>query len=169
MIVPSQGVVNFCNWLQNTPYALAIAGSTWAYPFVQTTHFTGLSIWLGTSLAVDFRLVGWVGKGRNAGEFARSLFAWNWIGFVIAVIGGASLFSTDAVAFSRNPAVQLKLLLFFPVALILHVIVQRKAIHSWGADNTVPATGKIAGLAEFLLWLSVASAAANIPYFEKFL
>ncbi len=169
MIVPSQGVVNFCNWLQNTPYALAIAGSTWAYPFVQTTHFTGLSIWVGTNLAVDFRLLGWLGKGRNASEFTQSLFAWNWIGFTIAVIGGVSLFSTDAVAFSRNPAVQLKLLLFFPIALIVHIVVQQRAIKSWGITDDVPGIAKFAGLLEFLMWLSVASAAANIPYFEKFL
>jgi hypothetical protein len=169
MLVPSEGVVNFCNWLQNTPYALAIAGSTWAYPFVQTTHFTGLSIWIGTNLAVDFRLLGWFGKHRNASEFTQSLFAWNWIGFAIAVMGGASLFSTDAVAFSRNPALQLKLLLFFPVALIIHIFVQQKTIKSWGASEMVAPMGKIAGLVEFLLWLSVASAAANIPYYEKFL
>ena len=106
MLVPSEGVVNFCNWLQNTPYALAIAGSTWAYPFVQTTHFTGLSIWLGTSLAVDFRLLGWLGRSHKPSELARSLFAWNWIGFAIAVIGGASLFSTDAVAFSHAERTQ---------------------------------------------------------------
>jgi hypothetical protein len=169
MIVPNQGVVDFCNWLQNTPYALAIAGSTWAYPFVQTTHFTGLSIWLGTSLAVDFRLLGWFGKKWNPSEFARSLFSWNWIGFAIALIGGASLFSTDAVAFSRNPAVQLKLLLFLPIALIIHIVVQQKAIKSWGTGETIPIAAKVAGLAEFLMWLSVASAAANIPYFERFL
>lgn len=169
MLVPSEGVVNFCNWLQNTPYALAIAGSTWAYPFVQTTHFTGLSIWVGTNLIVDLRLLGWIAKTRNPAEFTRSLFAWNWIGFTIAVIGGLSLFSTDAVAFSRNPALQLKLLLFLPVALIIHIIVQRKTIHSWGIGDITPGIAKIAGLAELLLWLSVASAAANIPYFEKFL
>lgn len=169
MLVPSEGVVNFCNWLQNTPYALAIAGSTWAYPFVQTTHFTGLSIWLGTSLALDFRLLGWLGRGRKPYELAQSLFRWNWIGFVIAVIGGASLFSTDAVAFSRNPAVQFKLLLFFPLALATHIIVQQKTLKSWGSFEVVPLKAKIAGLTEFLLWLSVASAAANIPYFEKFL
>lgn len=169
MIAPSEGVVDFCNWLQNTPYALAIAGSTWAYPFVQTAHFTGLSIWLATSLVVDFRLLGWIGKSYKPSELAKSLFAWNWIGFAIAVVGGASLFSTDAVAFSRNPALQFKLLLFFPLALIVHIFVQRRTMKSWGAGDVIPRFAQLAGLMEFLLWLSVASAAANIPYFERFL
>jgi hypothetical protein len=163
-----QTFVLFCNWLQNTPYALSVAGSTWAYPLVQCTHFTGLSIWVGTNLAVDFRLLGLVGKRQTAAQLARSLFAWNWIGFVIAVIGGVTLFSTDAVGFSRNPALQLKLGVFFPIALILHIIVQQKTMRSWGTAAEVPTAGKVAGLTESLLWLTVACAAACIPYFERF-
>jgi hypothetical protein len=164
----SQTILNFCIWLQNTPYALSIGGSSWAYPFVQTTHFTGLSIWVGTNLAVDFRLLGLVGKRQTPSELASSLFAWNWIGFAIAVLGGVSLFSTDAVAFSRNPAVQLKLLVFLPIALIVHIIVQQKTIKSWGRTMEIPTAGKVAGLSESLLWLAVACAAASIPYFERF-
>lgn len=168
MIVPGQGVVDFCNWLQNTPYALAIAGSSWMYPFVQTTHFTGLSLWVGTNLAVDFRLLNWIGKRYNASELAKALFGWNWMGFTIAVIGGVSLFSTDAVAFSHNPAIQLKLLLFIPLALILHIFVQQKTIKSWGVEEFIPGIARVAGFCEFLLWVTVVFTAANIPYFEKF-
>jgi hypothetical protein len=35
-------LVTFGNWLQNRSFALAVATSDWAYPFVQATHFTGL-------------------------------------------------------------------------------------------------------------------------------
>ena len=42
-------LVIFGNWLQNRSFALAIAGSDWAYPLVQASHFTRLSIWIGTS------------------------------------------------------------------------------------------------------------------------
>jgi hypothetical protein len=164
----SQTFLTFCNWLQNTPYALSIAGSSWAYPFVQTTHYTGLSIWLGTNLAVDLRLLGLVGKRQTPAQLASSLFAWNWIGFAIVLVGGLSLFSTDAVAFARNPAVQLKLGVFLPVALIVHIIVQQKTIKSWGKTMQVPIAGKVAGLSESLLWLGMACAAASIPYFERF-
>ena len=46
-------LVSFGHWLQNREFALAIAGSDWAYPFVQATHFTGLSLWVGTNVLVD--------------------------------------------------------------------------------------------------------------------
>src|SRR6267142_1839387 len=51
-------LIAFGHWLQNRPFALAIAGSDWAYPFVQATHFTGLSLWVGTNVAVDLSLLG---------------------------------------------------------------------------------------------------------------
>ena len=35
-------------YLQGTWWALDISGSTWVYPFVQATHFSGLSLWIGT-------------------------------------------------------------------------------------------------------------------------
>jgi hypothetical protein len=50
-------LVAFGHWLQNRPFALTIAGSDWAYPFVQATHFTGLSLWVGTNVAVDLSLM----------------------------------------------------------------------------------------------------------------
>ena len=71
----------FASWLQNTPYATAIAGSLWAYPFVQLTHFTGLSIWLGTNFAVDLHALGVVKNTQTTAQLQKSLFVWNWAGF----------------------------------------------------------------------------------------
>ena len=54
-------ILAFANWLQNTPMALAVGGSDWAYPYVQLTHFTGLSLWLtpvGATVESGPRLAG---------------------------------------------------------------------------------------------------------------
>ena len=56
--------MTIAKWLQSTWWALDISGSTWAYPFVQMTHFSGLSLWIGTNLSLDLRLMG-VGKKRR--------------------------------------------------------------------------------------------------------
>ena len=61
-------------WLQSTWWALDISGSTWAYPFVQATHFTGLSLWIGTNLSLDFRLLG-IGKKRRPRRNFPMLFS----------------------------------------------------------------------------------------------
>lgn len=152
----------FAKWLENTPWGLGVRNSLWAYPFTQLIHFTGLSIWVGTNFALDLRLLG-IGKRRTtAAEVAQDLFAWNWIGFGIVLLGGFLLFSSNAAAFVGNLAFQWKLGFFVPLALIWHIIVQRKA-RTWGRTTDTPVLAKLAGLTEMLLWICVVTAAALIP------
>src|SRR5690349_9284060 len=156
-------LMSFAYWLQNTPWALTIGGSDYAYPFVQLTHFTGLSLWVGTSVAVDLRLMGF-GRKEPASQLLDMLLVWNWIGFGIAVVGGFMLFSIAASSYVTNPAFRYKLGLFVPLALIWHVVVQRKT-HEWGQKPYTPKVARFAGLLEVLLWVAVASSAVSIPYF----
>lgn len=157
-------LTNFCEWLQNTDWVLAIGGSYWAYPFVQLTHFTGLSLWIGTTAAVDLRILGVGKKEQTASELLDVLFVWNWIGFAILVLGGFVLFSISAVGFATNAAFRTKLGVLIPLALIWHIVVQRK-VRIWGHAKETPVVAKVAGAVELLLWLSVATAAVSIPYF----
>lgn len=153
----------FGHWLQNRPYALAIAGSDWAYPLVQATHFTGLSIWVGTIVAVDLSLLG-VGKKSSAPlQLSDTLFVWNWIGFAIAIAGGFLLFSVSAETYLANPAFLTKLGLLIPLGLALHIVIQRKA-PAWEKASVSPPVARVASLAELMLWLCVATAAVLIPY-----
>lgn len=155
--------VGFGHWLQNRPFALAIAGSEWAYPIVQATHFTGLSIWVGTNVVVDLSLLGVGKKTSTPVQFSDALFIWNWIGFGIAVTGGFLLFSVSAETYVTNIAFLTKLGLLIPLGLVLHVVIQQKA-PTWEKASDTPAMAKVAGFTELLLWLSVAAAAVLIPY-----
>jgi hypothetical protein len=156
-------LAHFGHWLQNTSFALAIAGSEWAYPLVQATHFTGLSLWVGTSVAVDLSLLGTGKDSSTPFQLSDVLFWWNWIGFVIAVCGGFLLFSVSAETYLANPAFLTKLGLLLPVGLAIHIVIQKKA-PGWEKSQEKPLVAKVAGFAELLLWLSVATAAVLIPY-----
>lgn len=156
-------LVAFAKWLEGTPWGTGVHFSLWAYPFTQLIHFTGLSIWLGTTLALDLRLLGIGNQRETAAQLRDDLFAWNWIGFCIVITGGFLLFSPTATTFLRNPAFQWKLGFFVPTALLWHIFVQVKA-HDWGATKDVPAIGKFSGLAEILLWVCVITAAVEIPF-----
>jgi len=156
-------LIIFGHWLQNRQFALAIAGSDWAYPFVQATHFTGLSIWVGTNVIVDLSLLGAGRKSSKSLQLSDALFIWNWIGFGIAVVGGFLLFSVSAETYLANIAFLTKLGLLIPLGLALHIVVQQKA-PVWQNALETPPLAKIAGLAELLLWLCVATAAVLIPY-----
>lgn len=155
-------IQDFGSWLQNTPWALAITGSDWAYPFVQLIHFSGLSLWVGTIFAVDFRLLGFGKNRQTPAQLSQSVLVWNWIGFGIALLGGFLLFACSAATYFRNPAFLVKLGILVPLGLIWHVIVQRRA-RNWNDPSGLPAGAKIAGSVELLLWVCVAAAAVLIP------
>ena len=156
-------IVNFAHWLQNTGPALNIGGSDWAYPYVQMTHFTGLSLFVGSNVAGDLKQLGF-GKSSTIGEYWDSLIVWNWIGFVIAVCGGFTLFSIAAVGYVHNPAFVTKIAIILPLALITHIYNQVKA-KAWSQLPELPTSAKILGGIELALWCFMAIAAVSIPEF----
>lgn len=160
-------LMTFAKWLQDTHWAQWISSSYWVYPFVQFTHFSGLSLWLATNLALDFRLLGLGKERQTAAELSKSLFSWNWTGFAIAVCGGFMLFAASATKYVVNPAFLVKLGILIPCALVVHIVNQQKS-HIWGATPKTPGLAKFFGLIELLLWLGVVTAAVSIPSFELF-
>ncbi len=144
----------FVKWLDNTPWGVAVRGSSWMYPVIEWVHFGGLSVGLGSSFVVDLRLMG-VGRRRmSAAQLSDGLFAWNWIGFCVAFLGGFLLFSADATTYVSNTGFCVKLGVLTPLALIWHAVVQKRT-PAWTHAEEKSAVGKWAGLVEFLLWISV--------------
>jgi hypothetical protein len=146
-----------CTWLENTPWGVTVRASSWMYPVVLWVHFLGLSMWLATSLTVDLRLMGVGARRQTAVELSNGLFAWNWIGFSVAFLGGFLLLSAEATTYLTNTGFRLKLAVLIPLALILHVVVQTKT-RAWTQSEHTSAIGKWAGSIEFLLWISVVAA-----------
>ena len=153
----NDAVLAGCRWLESTPWGVTIRLSSWLFPVVLWVHFVGLSIGLATSVAVDLRLMGIGPRRHTAAELSNALFAWNWIGFGVAFLGGFLLLSAEATTYVTNAGFWLKLLVFFPLALISHVVVQRKT-RVWSTSDKNPAVARFAGATELLLWIAVVTA-----------
>lgn len=154
-------LLHFAQWLQQREWALALSGSLWAFPYVQLIHYTGISIWLGTTLMVDMRFLGWVRKKENAAEFTREMMWLNWVGLAIVVTGGFLLFSGNPETYFLNVAFRLKfpLLLF---GILYHGFLQAKQL-KWGRSETIPGAAKFWCFTEMLIWLGVVILATRIP------
>ena len=151
----------FGNWLQNTSVGLWVSGTTWGYPYVQLTHFLGLSLWVGTIVMVDLRLLGLVGRRHTASQLAEQLAPLKWTGLGIAATGGLLLFSGIAETYVQNPAFLTKLPLLL-LGIAYHIVIQRK-MHKWGESIGTPPLAKVAGFTELALWIGVIFAATEIP------
>ena len=130
------------------------------YPVVLWIHFVGLSVWLATTFTVDLRLMGVGARRQTAVELVNGLFAWKWIGFAVAFVGGFLLLSAEATTYVTNTGFHLKLAVLTPLALIWHVVIQKKT-QAWSQAELTSAIGKWAGLIEFLLWISVVTASVG--------
>jgi len=154
-------VLGFAKWLEGTGWASVIR-TTGIYPYIQLIHFSGLTVWLGTNTVVDLRLLGIGQKHQTAAQLSEALFVWNWIGFCVVVLGGFLLFSGIGTTYLANAAFEVKLGIFVPLALIWHIVVQRK-VQKWGQASEVPPIARLSALVELLLWLCVVTAAVEIP------
>jgi hypothetical protein len=150
-----------CKWLESTPWGIEVRSSLWLYPYVQLIHFSGLSLWVGTIVLVDLRFLGLVRAQQTAGEFATQLMPWTWTGLAIAVTGGFLLFSATASTYLANAAFEVKIPLVL-TGICYHYFLQGRQ-RKWGRSLAIPTVAKLATFTELLLWLSVVSAAVEIP------
>jgi len=158
----SHWIVAFSHWLQATSFISGITSSNYVFPFVQLAHFTGLSLWVGTSIAFDFRLLGY-GQSKTPAKLLTTLIAWNWVGLIIAIFGGVILFGTAAANYVVNAAFELKLGFLIPAGILLHIYIQAKT-GEWSQYPEPPGIAKLFGLVEMVWWLGVVTAAVSIPY-----
>ena len=121
---------------------------------------------VGTISVLDLRLLGWVARQRPISLLASRLIPWAWAGFVVQVITGSLLFSSEAVKIYGNPAFRLKMLLLLLAgvqALIFQTVISGK-LAAWDERASMPALAKVVGLSSILLWLAIVAAGRFIGF-----
>ena len=132
--------LTFFEWLTNSPWANFMNGPEWAFPIVESLHFIGLALSIGTIAIIDFRLLG-IGMGRqSASELAADLAPWTRAGIGVMFVTGLLMFSADAVNYHTNAAFQFKMTCLL-LALLFHFTIHRRVAMSQGS----PIVAKLAG------------------------
>src|SRR5258708_30936556 len=131
----------------------------WVFPAVQSLHFIGFAMSIGTIAIVDLRLLG-LGMRRQApAELAADLASWTRVGIAVMLITGPLMFSTDAVAYHYNPAFQFKMVCLM-LALLFHFTLHRRAVH----PGVPPIAAKMAAAMSLLLWTGVVAGGRMIAF-----
>jgi len=149
----------FFRWLVNSPWSHAMNAYEWVFPAVQSLHFIGFALSIGTIAIVDLRLLGFGMRRQNPAELAASLEPWTRAGIAVMLITGPLMFSTDAVTYHYNPSFQFKMLCL-TAALIFHFTIHRVAVRP-GASEGV---GKMAAVLSLLLWTGVVAGGRMIAF-----
>jgi len=164
-------VLGICEWLEKTPWSIALHESIWAYPLVESVHVLTLCLFLGTAVMLDLRLLGVLLRRLPVSEAAQQLFRWMVAGFVLMVISGALLFYAIPVRTYLNIFFRIKVAMLVLAGLnawIFHRTVYRR-VSEWDLDPVAPRAARIAGGLSLALWAAIVVAGRMIAYnwFDK--
>jgi uncharacterized membrane protein len=149
----------FFRWLVNSPWSRAMNLYEWIFPAVQSLHFIGFALSIGTIAIVDLRLLGLGMRRQAADELAVDLAPWTAAGIALMLITGPLMFSTDAVTYHNNPSFQFKMVCLM-LALVFHFTLHRRAVH----PDVPPVVAKLAAATSLLLWTAVVAGGRMIAF-----
>lgn len=159
-------ILGFCEWLQSLPWASGVKESSWQFPVIETVHSLGLAVMLWPAALLDMRLLGIVMKKRPVSEVASQFLPWVWTGFVVMILTGVILFSSEAVKCYDSPFFRTKLVLLMLAganALLFHTTVFRD-VESWDKSPRTPLRAKIAGACSLAVWIGVVAMGRALAY-----
>lgn len=153
-------------WLQDTPIGSHISDSLWLFPFIESFHVWGIVLLVSATGMLDLRLLGLALKEQPVSKLNRKLLPWAWCGFVIMVVTGTLLFSSEATKLYNNGAFLLKMCLIFLAgvnALVFHSTIYQR-VDKWDLAGVTPIGAKLAGAFSLVLWVGVIFAGRWIAY-----
>ena len=164
-------MLEFCQWLGNTPGSIALHESIWGYPIVESVHVLTLCLFLGLAVMVDLRLLGATMVRTPTSEVLRRLLPWEIAGFAVMVMSGSLLFYAIPVKTYLNIFFRLKVV--FLLLAGVNVAVFHRSVScnmgKWDLDPVPPFRARLAGGLSLALWAVIVVAGRMIAYnwFDK--
>lgn len=103
----------------------------WLYPIINTAHIAGIALLFGSIVSLDLRYLG-LWKSVETAALVRVLVPVAVSGFVLALLAGGLLFTTDARKYAALPLFQFKMALI-TLGVLNAVYLARKRATTWVA------------------------------------
>lgn len=155
---------SFAASIVDGPLNIWVQSIYWLWPLMETIHFIGLSLLLGSLLVIDLRMAGHF-RGLNPAA-THKLLPIVFIGFALNLVTGILFFYGDPMRYSANIGFQIKMVLVLIAGLnaLLFYWKINPVMHSW--DDDAPATPLARGVAytSLAVWTGVLLFGRLIPY-----
>ena len=159
-------ITAICVWLEQTGVGTTIRESLWLFPVIETVHIFGIILLVGATSILDLRLMGLTFRDESVSLIAGRFIPWALAGFIIQVVTGFLLLSSEATKMYGNLGFQIKMLLILIAginALVFHSVAY-KSVGKWDRDPVGPLSARAAGLISILLWFGIVAAGRWIAY-----
>ena len=167
-------LIDFCSWLQQSPFSQVLQNVEWIVPALQTVHILCIGAVISAALALALRQFGLLAADQPLTRVAAQFLRVIWLALPVLLVTGALLIAAEPRRSLASPAFQLKMALLVCVASLL--LLYQNRIGRLARSNTVAATGAAgAGAAAFrpgkvitavalLLWVGIIFAGRWIAY-----
>ncbi len=139
--------------IESWSVAAAIRNSLYIFPFLESVHVFALAMVYGTIAIVDLRLLGFASSKRSFQRMASEILKWTWLAFVLSLITGALMFTTNASVYYHNTFFRVKMLflLMSGINMMIFEWTTLRQVHTWD-KGSAPTSGKIAAVLSLVLW-----------------
>ena len=156
----------FFEWLGNTSWSIAFHESRYVFLVVLMIHVLTLSVFVGTALMIDLRLLGRTMTDVPVSQVMTRLMPWTQAGFLVMLVTGSLLFYAAPVARYENIFFRVKM-----AALAMAVInmwLFRRTVYrrvgEWDLDPVPPRRVRMVGALSLLLLALIITAGRMMAY-----
>jgi hypothetical protein len=148
-------MIAFVQWLQGSPWSLAVRQISWLIPLMQTLHILANGLVLSAIVMIDLRV--WRRSGAEPlADRVRRLLPWLWSALGVLTATGLVLVLGTPRRTLLDPTFQVKMLIMV-VAIVatiaLAAMLRRVAPEPTSASRMTGVLASVAGAATLLLWL----------------
>lgn len=158
--------LGFCEWLENTSFAVSLKESAYVFPIVEGSHLLGMSVSVGLILLLDLRLLRLAFREEPVSRIWRQVVPWMTAGFALVFATGLALFAANATSAYGNPFFRLKLA-FVAVAGVnafYYHIACYPRLAQWDAAAQVPRGPRIVAAVSIVCWALVIALGRTMAY-----
>lgn len=144
----------FFQWCETSGLIVAMRGSKWLFPVIESTHLIGLALTGGAVLMVDLRLLGFGFQRQPVALVARDAYWWLRVSLLVMLPTGWLLFMASAVKCYFLPVFWLKMAALALALIFTFSIRRRVALAPETSWN--PTRAKLVAIVSLSLWSIVA-------------
>jgi len=150
-------LVTFFQWLNETPFSVALRENDWPFPIIETFHILGLGISVGVIIWVDLRLVGLTMRSQPVSQVVSQLEPWAIRGFVVMFLSGSLLFLAEPMKCYSTIAFRFKAVMLVLTSLNVWYFHAKVYPHvaEWDEARVMPWRAKMVGYVSMILWFGI--------------
>jgi signal transduction histidine kinase len=156
----------WCQWLEHTPLALAIAESDWLFPLIEGSHILALPLSVGMIVIFDLRLLGLAFLEGPASTIMTEMLRWSKAGFAVMFITGVLLFMTHAGKAYGNVFFRAKLmfLLLLGINALVYQTIFYPKMTEWDVAHKTPVGARLCAGLSLIVWIGVIICGRTMAY-----